>query len=122
MNDRDHTESRACEWCREAISAEALKCPKCGKWRRDIERLRMRNYTCAAGTLAVGLAASFLFLAGIKSGAFLSADGLWRTTFSMEKFLTHPLGWMTIVWFLFAGGLAYLTLRSASALKRKGYE
>ena len=114
-------EKRRCEWCKEVVRSDALKCPHCGKWRRDIERLRKRNYTCAAGTLAVGLTASFLFYAGTRSSTF-RADGLGRKIFSFEKFLTHPLGWMTIVCLLFAGALAYATLRSASTLKRKGYE
>lgn len=28
--------TRVCEWCAESIPRQALKCPRCTKWRRDI--------------------------------------------------------------------------------------
>ena len=28
---------KQCDWCRESIRIDAIKCPHCSKWRKDIQ-------------------------------------------------------------------------------------
>jgi len=44
--------SRKCDWCSESISIEALKCPHCGKWRKELAEERGR---CRVNAVVAGL-------------------------------------------------------------------
>jgi hypothetical protein len=57
-------ETRPCEWCAEAIPAKALKCPKCAKWRKDIDKERVLCWSF-----------SFLAILGFVVFKFGGSDG-----------------------------------------------
>jgi hypothetical protein len=48
-------QTRICEWCAESISIKALKCPRCTKWRKDIEEDRRDYITAIVSTILIGI-------------------------------------------------------------------
>ena len=50
--------TRICEWCAESIPASALRCPRCQKWRKDIE-----NDINITRTFAITAASLLTFIA-----------------------------------------------------------
>lgn len=57
--------TRTCGYCDEIVSANALKCPKCTKWRKDIEEDRIKSYVWGAAAPAFPF---IFFLVGIREG------------------------------------------------------
>jgi uncharacterized paraquat-inducible protein A len=46
--------TRICEWCAESIPASALRCPRCQKWRKDIENdINITRTFAIAGTICL---------------------------------------------------------------------
>ncbi len=41
------SDKRSCEWCTTSIPIQAVKCPNCGEWRRDVQDARQREVTFA---------------------------------------------------------------------------
>jgi len=39
-----NNDSQVCAWCSKSIPANAVKCPYCQKWRKDIDRDRIIAY------------------------------------------------------------------------------
>lgn len=87
---------RTCQWCAQTISNEALKCPHCRTWRKDIQEDRIKCYVW-----------SFF---GSIPGAILGAGWMlewWHYTvkegnstfkvFSLGKFFMSPSGWFVLV-------------------------
>jgi hypothetical protein len=60
--------TRICEWCAESIPAVALRCPRCQKWRKDIE-----NDIIISRTFAI---ASTICLIFILLGIMGAIDGI----------------------------------------------
>jgi len=100
-------EKRQCEWCKEAIRSDALKCPHCGKWRKDIDLLKKHVWGTLAMTL-VPLAVGFMaFLVAAKRHTWWhkqgsSAADVFRGIdpigdFSLSQFLTSVSGWVLIL-------------------------
>jgi hypothetical protein len=51
---KEQITTRICEWCAESIPAVALRCPRCQKWRKDIENDIIISRTFAiAGTICL---------------------------------------------------------------------
>src|SRR5208283_3296846 len=53
--------SRTCDYCREPIHRDALKCPHCGKWRKDAAEERNRFLGYVVGAVVGIFASSFGF-------------------------------------------------------------
>jgi hypothetical protein len=115
--------TRACEWCAESIREEALKCPRCQKWRRDIaedRRAIIKRLVAACLLLCVAVC---VFSVNMKESSaqpspFSSSQmsGVWHDKietrqhgawphvdyeFSISKFLTSFAGWAVIGFGLF---------------------
>ena len=94
-------EERKCEWCAESIPQQALRCPRCQKWRKDIDEERLKFWTWKL----LGFLPPCFFFVGLVNDWWAPpspATCWWETKFSFEKFITSPSGW------LFLGG-AFLT-------------
>lgn len=83
------TSTRACEWCAAPIPSDALRCPKCRNWRKDIDqrRAKARVWVIASGitgvfALPVGIGLLFLTL----SEDALPRGGLVRTVLTLVIF------------------------------------
>lgn len=53
--------TRLCEWCSESIPTEAVKCPFCQNWRKDIKRNRELGYRWVVGGI-LGIALTVLLI------------------------------------------------------------
>lgn len=62
-NQRDDGK-RKCEWCGDSIPVEALKCPSCNMWRKDIHNDRVLCWTWSL--LAIVPMFACLFLAWLS--------------------------------------------------------
>ncbi len=74
-----------CEWCGAGKAPEAVKCPNCRSWRKDVGESRMKSYV-------------FLGTAGALGG-FLYGWGHWSAPgnfFSLEEFVLSISGWVVI--------------------------
>ena len=61
VNEHD---ARVCEWCAKSIPQQAIKCPHCRGWRKDIYKDRIKCYFWSAiGGISMGL-----FIAGYRLG------------------------------------------------------
>ena len=81
--------TRVCEWCASEIPDEALKCPECNEWRKDIKNDKIICY-------------SFSGLTGAVIG-WNYYSGNWSTlfdSFSMHSFMSTTSGLVTITSFL----------------------
>jgi hypothetical protein len=96
-----------CEWCGESIPQQALKCPRCMKWRTDIAHDRQKIMLGYMSSLFFFMVAVFLFFAGMAKGWWLEHPPAFRflqqpslsemvQMSSLEKFLTSGTGWATI--------------------------
>lgn len=81
---------RTCEWCAESISAKALKCPRCTKWRKDIDQDRVKCYSWSLGALFPAV----LMIAGAKRGWWGYGE------FSFGDFFTSLSGLLVIAGFI----------------------
>ena len=88
--------SRVCEWCAETISADALKCPHCTKWRKDIDQDRIKCYSWSFGSI---LPATLSFV-GARQGWWEYGES------SFGNFLTSLSGLLVIAGFLVTGFFA----------------
>jgi len=57
--------TRTCEWCAESIPEQALVCPRCCKWRKDIEEDRRNYITALVSTLVIGVLCAAFFLCAL---------------------------------------------------------
>ena len=85
---------RKCDWCKKDIPLDAVVCPNCQSWRKDINNEKIISYTL------FGLSVVLLFLGIINTwwGNFLD-------TFRIGEFITSLSGW--IVLGLFIAGMVY---------------
>lgn len=44
MSEKMNDDDQICAWCSKPIPANAVRCPYCQKWRKDIDRDRMIAY------------------------------------------------------------------------------
>jgi len=101
---------RKCEWCAESIPQEALRCPKCSKWRRDIVKdqahVRWGSALAYCGIGGAGLIFGTQWRwgpCGIHGAMFGSNpwhdvvqridSGIYVWQFSLYKFFTSVQGW-----------------------------
>lgn len=56
------TSTRVCEWCATSIPEEALKCPHCTKWRKDIAEDRKQFFTHATGSVVLCVLSAIFFI------------------------------------------------------------
>ena len=94
--------TRVCEWCAEAIHEKALKCPRCQKWRKDIDEDRMLTYVWSA----LGIIIPFpLLVLGMVTHSWHEAGnnflGFLEYKFSLTLFFCSFSGIAIIVVFLF---------------------
>jgi len=79
-------DARVCEWCAKSIPQQAIKCPHCGGWRKDIYMDRISFY--------LSLALTWISLLGLIVGY---RQGWWH------KVSWHPTGWKTGPWSILPG-------------------
>lgn len=79
-------ESRKCEWCATPISIEAVKCPNCNEWRKDI---RNDKYICYTFSIIGGL------ILGWSTGT--SAWSSLFKSFSLNEFISSTTGWVVVI-------------------------
>jgi hypothetical protein len=97
-------ETRPCEWCAELIQSDALKCPKCRKWRKDIDQDRLRAYgwgmswVVAAGVLLEGFAAGAWKECSF-AGLFSSQGGGVRCSFTPDALFSSRSPLWSSHWF-----------------------
>jgi hypothetical protein len=103
-------ETRKCEWCAKEIPQEALKCPHCGKFRKDISKDKFRCYLCAFFMVL----ALFSFFLGIRKGAWIENRSIWNMPlsgvygfedFSFREFISDDSGLMILIGFGIVTGL-----------------
>ena len=86
--DEKKMDENLCGWCKEKMNPEAVKCPKCQKWRKDIYSERIKCYTLFT------FSAIFLTIAvinGFESQLFS------EPTFSFGKFFSSIFFWISIM-------------------------
>ncbi len=96
------TSNRICEWCAESIPGQALRCPKCQKWRKDIDQERVLSYVWGFASLVPAV----FFVAGVENGLWLS----------LRAFLMSMSGWIVLGGFLICG---YFSLVYYARVSRK---
>lgn len=96
--------TRTCEWCAETIAQQALKCPKCSKWRKDIDQDRIKCYmwSCAGPALPVAL-----FFIGLNEG-WWTRGGFFNSSFSLGAFLSSASGLLVVAGFALSGWFSYV--------------
>src|SRR5208282_4798128 len=82
---------KECEWCRELIHIDALKCPYCHKWRKDIAEDRKRFFTYAMIFSVSGVASVVTFSAGNANGQF-DTPGEWHERVATKIKVNSILG------------------------------
>ena len=77
-----------CGWCREKMNPEAVKCPKCQKWRKDIYSERILCYTFS---VFAGIFMGIAVFNGFESHLFS------KPTFNFEIFINSTYFWISII-------------------------
>jgi predicted nucleic acid-binding Zn ribbon protein len=87
--------TRTCEWCAETIPEDALRCPRCQKWRRDIDRERVLMYTFVAAIFIP----AFIFGIGLRNQWWHESTGTFglSSEFSFEAFMNSGSGILIIL-------------------------
>ena len=85
-------ETGTCTWCRKAMPSDALQCPWCRNWRRDIHLLIQTYRELALWQIATAIISGLLiagaFFLGLPDA--MENNKLLERTFSFEKFLNTP--------------------------------
>ena len=92
--------NRVCEWCATSIPEQALKCPHCTKWRKDIQKDINLQKTWLGYAIGWSVPAFILIVGAARNGVW--GEGL-SNDFSVSKFLSSFWGWLEL--FLFAAAL-----------------
>lgn len=95
--------TRVCEWCAESIPAQAFRCPKCQKWRKDIDQERVLSYVWGGAVFFPAL----LFFVGMQNGWWLRMRGFYFYEFSVGAFLTSFSGLAVLAGFSITGYLCW---------------
>lgn len=93
--------TRVCEWCSESIPQQALRCPRCQKWRKDIDKERVQSYTWAGAAFLPAL----VFIVGMRNEWWHQTKGFLLYEFSIETFLTSFSGLAVLAGFIVTGCL-----------------
>ncbi len=114
---------KQCDWCRESIRIDAIKCPHCSKWRKDIQEDINKNIRWAICAIGCVLVAGVLIGIGFAdtwrettpAGRLLGASG----SFSLKLFLSSVSG--CVVLLCIAGFISSLVMsqRYGKSAKRK---
>jgi len=117
---------KECDWCRESIRIDAIKCPHCSKWRKDIQQDINKNWTWAVYGIGCALLAGVFIAIGLDTdtwreeahSAILRISGQ-SGPFSLKLFLSSVLGW--VVLFCIAGFVTSVVMsrRYGKSAKRK---
>jgi len=99
-NETPQEPKKQCDWCRASIDNDALKCPQCGKWRKDIAEGRQTFFTNAAvGLLSVFVGSIFSIIVWTNSsGNSISAAfgnrqlGVWHERVATTSKPTEIMG------------------------------
>jgi len=97
--------TRTCEWCAESIPREALRCPRCHKWRKDIDRERVLMYVWAFA-LFIPL---FFFLIGLSRGWWVTRTGPFGMAeeFSFSAFVGSGSGLAILASAIIISGISF---------------
>jgi hypothetical protein len=57
MPEEVNENAQFCKWCSKSIPIDAVVCPYCRKWRKDIDRDRIIAYICAVLCAIIGIIA-----------------------------------------------------------------
>jgi len=113
---------KECDWCRELIRIDALKCPHCSKWRKDIQEdinEQKKWKVCAiaffvlAFSVVVGAERKGVWCEDFLGSVFGSGD------VSLHLFLSSYSGWFVL--FCIAGFITSVVKRNhyGKSVKRK---
>lgn len=110
--------TRICEWCDEAIPAKAKKCPRCQKWRKDIDQDRVKSYLWSASSIIPAM----ILGAGLREGWWYGSTGITHFAgipfpqygFSFKVFLSSPSGLVTFAGFALTGIMSFNYYASVS--------
>jgi predicted nucleic acid-binding Zn ribbon protein len=122
--------TRVCEWCKQSIPEEAIKCSFCHKWREDIDKDRKRVMVAFAGGMGLILLAVGLIRGSSRlwcdsspdwaiAAAATSGHGVGGDYFSIIKFLSSGAGWLLIVMVICAIGFLIAADHCQKVLKQK---
>ena len=100
-------QKKECDWCRELIRIDAVKCPHCHKWRKDITEDRKKHIGYCVVSMVMCLLAILLFAkvwedsssGELRFGEHLAKAGEWHERVGKEfngndyytKMLTTPV-------------------------------
>jgi len=105
--------SNICGRCTKEIPASATHCPHCGKLRKDIYRLKAMNYTFAIWMIVTAVP----LIVGLRNGWWHESTGFFQYQFSIQKFLSSPLGIIIVIAFIgFFIGTFYTHIKVAKKL------
>jgi hypothetical protein len=118
-------ESTVCEWCREPIRDDALKCPHCHKWRRDIQDDINKNLKWAVSGIGCGILGAVFVAVGLSGETWREWNNDWGRivgapgSFSLKLFLSSWLGWLVLL--SIAGAITSIVIsrRYAKSAQRK---
>jgi len=82
-----------CSWCSESMSKNAVKCPHCSKWRKDIDQERVKCYTWAGA----GIFPALLLFIGASEGWWVEEIRFADFHFSIKAFLFSYSGLAVIL-------------------------
>lgn len=92
-------QERICEWCHESISSEAVRCPRCHKFRKDIENDRLKFYFW----LLFAFVPIVFFGVGLNRGWWNKISGSifsLNYEFSLGEFLSSASGFFILAGFV----------------------
>ncbi len=78
------TDTRVCDWCAESISRQALKCPHCHKWRRDIAQGRRTIKAAITASSVLACLALYVFITVWKASSAYSYAGPFSSLTSLR--------------------------------------
>lgn len=99
----NNTATRVCEWCAESIPQQALRCPRCQKWRKDIDKERVLAYVWACASIFPAL----LFVIGMRNGWWHRMKGFLAYEFSIGAFITSFSGLAVLAGFIMTSYLCW---------------
>lgn len=111
---------KQCDWCREEIRVDAVKCPHCHKWRKDIQEDLNNHRRWAVAFISSLSGCAITCAVSYRRGIWTeSLSWLDRGHFSFGKFIGSFQGWFVL--FLIAGVIMSLvnTNRYSKRMIRK---
>jgi len=89
---------KQCEWCRELIHVDAVKCPYCQKWRKDVQKDITKNLNWAIASIGCAVVPVLVAIGAKRDRVWQEGGTLFHSgSFSLERFLSSFEGWIVIL-------------------------